>query len=314
MMKSILNRLRYAALTGSGSDGDHPLELVLENLAHHHPSSLGTLLRSFRPALVQNTFRSRCKSQYLGNNQILCRVLGNKKMFVIGDDLGFSPHMIMEGYWEYWLTQYFANNIKPGDTVLDIGANLGYYTVLAADLVSDSGKVVAVEPNPYVFSLLSKSVAQNGFNSRCQLHNFALSAQGESGERNFFVPKNEPKNGLILNEGANIARHQELGEVFQVKLGHLDPDDFDRVDFIKIDVEGAEMAILKGLKPIIDKFRPKIVCELNFYRGYGYEDVQAVLGDEVELKYLGFDGKVRPLTKQMIEQQDDQEDWLLCWS
>ena len=66
--------------------------------------------------------------------------------------------MIMDGFWEYWLTKYFAEQIKPGDTVIDIGANLGYYTLLAGDLVTATGRVVAVEPNPLVFELLSKSV------------------------------------------------------------------------------------------------------------------------------------------------------------
>lgn len=313
MRKSLFNRLRYAALAGSGQDTNQPLDAVLKSLAHHHPDSLATLLRSFGSATVQSAFRSQCKSQYLGNNQILCRVLGNKKMFVIGDDLGFSPHMIMEGYWEYWLTDYFAQNISPGDTVIDIGANLGYYTILAADLVKDTGTVVSVEPNPFVFSLLSKSVAHNGFDGRTTLHNFALAAQGENGTRDFFVPHNEPKNGMVLPEGGKTKWREKHGDVFTIDLGHLNAEDFERVDFIKIDVEGAELPILQSLKPLIEKFRPKIVCEVNFNRGYGYEDIQDALGVGDELKFLDFDQKVKPLTKQMVEEQQNEEDWLVCW-
>lgn len=313
MLKSIFNRLRYALVVGSDRAKPQSLDAVLSDLAHHHPDSLSTLLRSFSPAVVQSAFRSQCKSQYLGNNQILCRILGNKKMFVLGDDLGFSPHMVMEGYWEYWLTEYFALNIKRGDTVIDIGANLGYYTLLAGDLVCDSGRVIAVEPNPAVFRLLSKSVAHNGYDQRTTLHNFALAADGETGTRNFFVPTNEPKNGMILDEGRNVAAYKNQGEVMSIDLGHLKIEDFERVDFIKIDVEGAELGILQSLRPLIEKFRPKIVCEVNFNRGYGYEDIRSVLGGTDSLKYLGFDGKVRPLTKQMVQEQDNAEDWLVCW-
>lgn len=313
MMKSILNRLRNSALSGLGFDKRQSLDAVVKNIVDHHPESLSTLLRTFDPPAAHHAIRSQCKSQYLGNNQILCRVLGNKKMFVIGDDLGFSPHMIMEGYWEYWLTEYFAKNIKSGDTVLDIGANLGYYSILAADLVGSSGRVVAVEPNPYVFSLLSKSIAHNGFHGRTQLHNFALAAEGETGSRNFFVPANEPKNGMILSRDADLASHKKKGEVFSIDLGHLQHSEFDRLDFIKIDVEGAELPILQSLKPLIERFRPKIVCEVNFRRGYNYGDIQDALGESSELKYLDYSGNVKALTKAMVEEQEDAEDWLVCW-
>lgn len=313
MKTSIFDRLRHAVLAGLGISKGLPLHVVVEKLAHHHPESLSTLLRSFSPALAQSVFRSQCKSQSLGDNTILCRVLGHKKMFVLADDHGFTPHMIMEGYWEYWLTRYFAENIKPGDTVIDIGANLGYYTILAGDLVSTTGRVVAIEPNPKIFELLSKSVAHNGYGATSTLHNFALSAEGESGKKNFFVPANEPKNGRILPDDAKVASHEKRGEVLSIDLGNLAVSDFDRVDFIKIDVEGAELLVLHSLRTIIEKFRPKIVCEVNFFRGYGFEDIQAALGETGDLKYLGFDAKVRPLTKEMVADQNDQEDWLVCW-
>ncbi|WP_298334787.1 FkbM family methyltransferase [uncultured Erythrobacter sp.] len=313
MTQSLLHRLLYAVVLRPSKGSAPSLGKVMEELVNNHPDSLSTLLRHYRRAVVHNVFRSRCKSQYIGNNQILCRVLANKKMFVIGDDVGFSPHMITEGYWEYWLTQYFAQNIKNGDTVLDIGANLGYYTILAGDLVGKEGNVVAVEPNPFVFSLLSKTVLHNGYQARTKLHHFALAVEEETGTRKFFVPANEPKNGTILSEDADVPAHENWGEVLDIELGCLNPDDFERVDFIKIDVEGAELGVLRSLKPIIEKHRPRIVCEVNFHRGYGFQDIQKALGESGDLKYLDYDGKVQPLTKTMAEQQTDEDDWLVCW-
>ena len=88
---------------------------------------------------------SRCRAltnpAYLGNQTAICRVLGNYKLYVDTDDTGFGSHVLLDGYWEMWLTIFFARLIKPGMTVIDVGANFGYYTLLFGTLVEDSGHV-----------------------------------------------------------------------------------------------------------------------------------------------------------------------------
>jgi FkbM family methyltransferase len=275
-------------------------------------------MSKFRPILLEKNrpeaehhFEARSRSQYLGNGTLLCRVLGELKMFVIGDDIGFSPHMIFEGYWEYWLTRHFAEVIRPGDTVLDIGANLGYYTLLAADLVGSTGQVVAIEPNPEVFRRLSASIAVNGFAPRTIARNVALAGPDETGNRAFFVPTSEPKNGRFVGPEESTEYLTDHGMVTEVKLGRIASEGFDRVDFVKIDVEGAEIAVLEHLRPVLEKFRPKVVCEVNFLRGYGWDDVVAAFGTDA-LNYLDFHSSIRPLTREMAETQQLGEDWLVC--
>ena len=268
------------------------------------------LLEHPRPA-AEAYFIANTRSQYLGGGTLLCQVLGELKLFVIGDDIGFSPHMIFEGYWEYWLTRHFAKVIRPGDTVLDIGANLGYYTLLAADLVGSAGQVVTIEPNPEVFRRLSASIAVNGFAPRTSARNVALASAGETGTRRFFVPHGEPKNSRFVDPHEDEAVLAAHGALTDVMLGSLNPDDFQRVDFIKIDVEGAELAVLDHLRPMLEKFRPKVVCEVNFARGYGWDDVAAAFGTEA-LMALDFHSTMRPLTREMAETQQLGEDWLVC--
>lgn len=268
------------------------------------------LLDNPRPT-AEAHFVANTRSQYLGQGTVLCQVLGGLKLFAIGADVGFTPHMLFEGYWEYWLTRHFAAVIRPGDTVIDIGANLGYYTLLAADLVGDTGQVIAVEPNPEVFRRLAASIAVNGFAPRVQPRNWAIAAPGESGSRRFFVPTGEPKNGRFVAAGEDpvwLAAHGTLGEV---ALGTLDPEQFQRVDFIKIDVEGAELAVLEHLRPILERFRPKVVCEVNFARGYGWDEVVHAFGTDA-LTFLDFDSTVKPLTRAMAETRQCGEDWLVC--
>jgi FkbM family methyltransferase len=275
---------------------------------------LRDILQNSSPWVAQSYFKNHSRSQYLGNNKILCEILGDKKFFALADDVGFSSHMIMDGYWEFWLTKYFSDVIMPGDTVIDIGANLGYYSIIAADLVAERGRVYSVEPNPLVAALLSNSVSVNGYAQRVQVLNFALSFNEEEKRLPFFVPNQEPKNGRFVAEGENHEYLKQFGVIFDVNVGSLSPEQFDRVDFIKIDVEGAELAVLNHLKPIIHQFRPKIVCEVNFARGYGYDDVAGVLDGGEELKFLDFDSVVKPLTKQMAETQRVGDDWLICVS
>ncbi len=72
--------------------------------------------------------RALCESAYLGDETALCRVLGRYKMFVDTSDNSLSPHLMLDGYWEMWLTEALARAIRPGMTVVDVGANLGYFT------------------------------------------------------------------------------------------------------------------------------------------------------------------------------------------
>lgn len=272
-----------------------------------------TFLQTHRH-VVEAYFTRSTRSQYLGNNTILCKILGNKKFFAIADDVGFSTHMILDGFWEYWLSYYFCEQIKPGDTVLDIGANLGYYTLIAADLVSDGGRVLAIEPNPQVFALLSNSVSVNGYVGRVTGRNYALGLSDAGHTRPFWVPHNEPKNGRFISPEENLAVLKDCGTVFDVNLGSLNDENLDRVDFIKIDVEGAEIEILQQIRPIIEKFSPKIICEVNFARGYTYSDVCEALLQPGPLRYLDFDAQVKVMTEDMAQNVRFGEDWLVCVS
>jgi FkbM family methyltransferase len=253
----------------------------------------------------------RTRSQYIGSGRLICQILGSKKLYVTGSDVGLSPHMIFEGYWEFWLSEYFARQINRGDTVIDIGANLGYYSILAADLVGETGRVLAVEPNPELFQLLSSSVALNGFSNRIDALNIAISEPGKTGKATFFIPLGEPKNGQFLAKDADLSQTSNLGQVLEVELGVLDVDHFERVDFVKIDVEGAELAVLRHLQPILKRFKPKVVCEVNSARGYSYEDLTAAFETE-DLQYLDFNGQVHRLTCELFQTEQIGEDWLVC--
>ena len=82
-------------------------------------------LGTFNREKLESAIRARVQTVHLGGARVLARVLGGPKMFLSTDDLGFGCHVMLDGYWESWLTVFFARFISPGMTVFDVGANFG---------------------------------------------------------------------------------------------------------------------------------------------------------------------------------------------
>ena len=107
--------------------------------------------------------RSMSQSVYLGNSTVLCRILTKYMCYVDSLDVSLTPHLCLNGYWESWITQAMIRVLRKGFYCLDIGANCGYYSLIMADIVSESGRIMAVEANPRLSSLLhhqNKSVLE----------------------------------------------------------------------------------------------------------------------------------------------------------
>lgn len=188
--------------------------------------------------------RALCFNAYLGGDTSLCRVLGRYKMFVDTGDVGLSTHLLLDGYWEMWTTEAMQRLVKPGTIAVDVGANLGYFTLLLGELVGTIGHVHAFEPNPEMVRRLQRSVAVNGFGGRTTVHEIALS--DATRQAALVVPPNEPKNGHLVDSC-------DTGLTVQL-------DRLDRLgiipDFIKIDVEGAEAAVWRGMAGLLTARRP----------------------------------------------------------
>ena len=107
---------------------------------------------------AEAAIRARSQAVALGDGRILARVLGRNKMFLLANDHGFAAHVMLDGFWESWITLFFARNVRPGMTVIDVGANFGYYTCVFADAVGASGRVIAIEPAPVTARLLRDTV------------------------------------------------------------------------------------------------------------------------------------------------------------
>jgi FkbM family methyltransferase len=166
--------------------------------------------------------------------------------------------------------EYFAQTLGPGHVFVDIGANHGYFAMLAAALVGDAGRVIAFEPNPQVFRQLKMHVALNGFEPRVLLMPSALA--DAPGEAKLYVSQEETNSGLSsLAPGAEALAAGSLSEAHTVSVP-LDTFDrwlaasaVDRVDLVKIDVEGAESRVLAGMSSALNAGKvDAIVCETEW--------------------------------------------------
>ncbi len=215
------------------------------------------LFASNDPAVWEGHCRRLTFNSYLGDETVLCRTLARFKMYVSTRDEGLGPHLIGEGYWELWITRLIAKLVQPGMVCIDAGANIGYYTVLLADLVYPDGKVIAAEPVPTTRRLLERNIALNGYPEIVTVLGAAFGAQ--HGEVSIYVPPGEPKNAMIAQDGGPPGWEE-------VRSAMLPIDDLNlpRVDFVKIDVEGAEVAVWHGMQRTIAANPDiQIVMEVN---------------------------------------------------
>lgn len=256
---------------------------------------------------AEGAMRARCMVVPVDPTTALCRVLGQYKMYVDLRDAGFVPHLMFEGYWEYWITEFIWRNVKPGQVALDLGANHGYYTLLLADLVGPSGKVFAFEPNPRMADLLERNVVLNGF------WNIASTRAEAVGDRHgdttrLMVPLRDPKNAHLVGSDVRVPAGLDgtrfaLHEVPLVTLDQAVPG---AVDFLKIDVEGAEEAVWRGMQGLISRSRNiRILVEFNPRRCDDPRGMLAQMMARFPLREIAFSGRAVPCSPGALLERDE---------
>ena len=177
------------------------------------------------------------------------------RIWVGTDDAAVGRHVLADNY-ERDVTAVFRRVLRPGMGVVDLGANIGYFSLLSAALVGPSGSVLAVEPNPANARMLEASRALNGFGH-------VTVAQVAAGrDTGLLVLNASHSNGTTAPAPDDIDRLLAAVTVPAVRLDALVPADR-RIDLIKVDVEGAEYNALLGGRETIARCRPAIISEFS---------------------------------------------------
>lgn len=238
------------------------------------------------------------------------------KMHLNPADSVISPAIRRDKVWEPFETQIIMNELGKGEVVLDIGANIGYYTLLFAELVGEQGKVFAFEPDPTNFRLLQRNVVVNS------LRNVTLIQKAVSdtnGKLSLYLAEHNKGDHRIYDSG-------DGRQSIPIESTRLD-DYFERcdtqVDFIKMDIQGAEASAIRGMPWLLERSKNlRILTEFSpaGLKGFGVDPKEYL---ELLLKH-GFDlyrideveGRIQPThIKQLLaEYGPEHEEFtnLLC--
>ncbi len=201
------------------------------------------------------------------------------------------------------LSQFIPEN----SVVLDIGAQLGYLSKEFCRLHDGSCKVYSFEPVEYTFSILSKIMAAY---PNAVAENIALS--DKIGEEKISIPIKESGNlGIGLSHFGTESKRDFIVETIKTETidNYVLRNNISRLDFIKCDVEGAELMVFKGGSSSLDRFRPVIYTELDdrFTQRLGYraEELFTFMRQKgFRPHYFGGNGVLRPIQNYVIEEID----------
>ena len=192
------------------------------------------------------------------------------RMYLNTEDRGVAPSLIRFGsYYEEYETSLFESLVEPGAIIVDIGANIGYYTLLAARRAGNSGLVYAFEPEPGNYGLLIKNIRMNSYQNvvaiQKALSNSAGTTQLFTDTINFGNPSFAERN--VLKSGGSV-------NVETIDLdGFLAGQRCLSVDLLKVDAQGAEGLIFDGATRVLEQDKLKIILEFWPFglRNLGYD-------------------------------------------
>ena len=246
--------------------------------------------------------RRHAQTVHLAEGTVLCRVLAKYLMFVDPHDLGVTPRLCLDGYWESWITGVVARSVPPGGWCVDIGANHGYYTLIMADAVGRQGRVLAVEPNPLLSELLALSVEVNGLRTQTTIVQKAVT-DGRTPRVRLVVPS---RRGACATICRDATAADQVVDVDAASVDELTAE-WPQVDLVKVDAEGAEDLIWRGMRRTIEQ-NPGLAVLLEFVPSR-YRDpcgfVREIQVAGFSLREVGYDSEIVPVSEAVLIQGDE---------
>ena len=177
----------------------------------------------------------------------------NFKLYVLKDDFDVGRNIIDSHDYEPHVTNAFIDVLKAGDVFLDLGANIGYFSLLAASIVQESGKVISFEPNVQNLQLLYSSILENQFKN-IEVYPLAASDSSQILKLTSFGSNGYLDAAPSGNSNCQLVQAVVVDELLQHER---------QINVVKMDIEGYETLALRGMDKLIRKHRPTIFTEFS---------------------------------------------------
>jgi FkbM family methyltransferase len=197
---------------------------------------------------------------------------------------GIDFAIFLQGGFEPETIKTYKKHVVPGSVVLDIGANIGAHALPLASMVGNKGKVIAFEPTDYAYEKLTRNIE---LNQELKLRITAIQAM-LVGSNQDIKPESIPSSwSLEQNDSSNkhpvhLGEYQSLEKARMLRLDDwCNEKKLDRLDLVKIDVDGYEIDVLKGAVNTLNKYTPIIMMEFMPYifeeRGHSFQQLLELL-------------------------------------
>lgn len=213
-----------------------------------HKTVMGTLRRLPLPA-ARLGFRAYNKALRILGPEHLATTYFGARLHCNPQDL-IQRMILYFGVWEPDVSRVIEQNLTAGDVFVDIGANIGYDTLLASSRVGATGKVVSIEASPRTFALLQRNLAANPSSSNVRAVNAAVSDRPGTLDLYEINEGNIGAATTLASRGGTLMASVEALPLAEI----LKPDELSRLRLIKMDVEGAEPPILRHLLEQLSRY------------------------------------------------------------
>jgi FkbM family methyltransferase len=202
---------------------------------------------------------------YLGEQTILTQTVFGQLLHLDARDTSLLPSLVVRGYWEPGVTRALLRLVRPGQHVVEVGANVGWYSLLFASRVAPGGSVTAFDANPRMVELLRRTLAANGYAAAVRV--VPLAVTDRPGRATLHrLQRQQGSSSLYAFAAADLAVWDDQTVPLEVEATSLDAffgSDGPPPDLIKIDAEGAEPAILAGMQRLLER-APRVQLVLEF--------------------------------------------------
>jgi FkbM family methyltransferase len=254
------------------------------------------LLESAQRSDFEAAVRDRIHTVPLPDGTVLCRVLGRYKIYVDAADTSLAPHLMLEGFWQYWITAFLCRNLDQGETAYDLDAGYGYFSLLMSELVGAEGRVVALEYNPWLFQLLRRNVTLNGRDSIVVTHRIVASSEAAAARELPVLlagPSTSTSQAVQFRRGSATSCMAPA-----MTLDGLEPDS---ADLVLVSAMALQQGALQGMQGLMDRSPSlRIILEFVAARCPSPRETLESLAARFPLRFIDVDSRAKPVTIERI--------------